>query len=122
MSGERECCGLYSPLEVPPIAIRRLGRGLSECAGVYVRNKGRIRGGTGRYGAVRYGTVRYGRGTGKPPSASKGIKRGKKYFIYKWYVLGVLGVYFYRKKERKKEIPYKGACGGHRVRRGYTIL
>ena len=26
------------------------------------------------------------------------------------------------KKERKKEIPYKRACGGHRVHSGYTIL
>ncbi len=29
-------------LEVPRISVRRLGRGLSECAGVYVRNKGMI--------------------------------------------------------------------------------
>ncbi len=47
MSAEREWRGIYSPLEVPLIAVRRLGRGLSECAGVYVRNKGMIPGGTG---------------------------------------------------------------------------
>jgi hypothetical protein len=28
----------------------------------------------------------------------------------------------YTKEKEKKEIPYKRACGGHRVRIGYAIL
>jgi hypothetical protein len=41
---------------------------------------------------------------------------------------GMEGAYYWRninqerKKERKKEIPYKRACGGHRVHIGYTFL
>ena len=30
--------------------------------------------------------------------------------------------HFNVRKERKKETPYKGACGGHRVHIGYTII